>query len=835
MGEVIYRPILLPLLLLIWAILASVCLGLAPAIIIFSAVLLIFFYFLLLRQIINLSLPRFFLLVGLTLLLVGFGVQKISRRRAHFLAARHLLTESLLPGEKVTLMGRIATMPQGSVAGWRLRLTPVQSLLSGYGDILLYLPDTVYDDPRLPLVGDLVTVEVELSALKAVRHPFLRSRLRSQMLSGLIARGQLDSFADLEIDKPAAGFLTRIEKARRALYRSLATAAGYRDSSAILQAVLLGCRDQLRRSTKDLFLDFGIFHLFAISGLHLSVVVTLFFFLIKIIIPDFIRRRLVKGTTPIAAAATILFLPPYILLSGLHLPVVRAGIMALFFLLLLLVGRLREAFSALFAAALVILLIWPAALFSLSFQLSFSAVATILWIVPRSREWWGRISARKDYKNYSRSQLFFRSIFYLGVSSAAISLTTAPLLINRVHFISLYSLPANIVLIPLFSFVIIPLGMLALLFVKLPLLMSLLLKPVVLILHFLVEGGMVLQNLLPSGRNYLTVLTTFEMVLAASIIMAGCRLLTPGSNKKVTALLLLLFGAIFLGDLGWWYCRQHHEQVAVAAFVGARPQTLLFEIPGGEALLFNGGSWSGASGSLKSLTGANFFSFAQNVIAPYCWRRKIKRIDTLVLTEPQTGLVGGLLFLVEQFKVREIWYHGVWSGYPPFKNFCRITQERFGVRWQKLSSLSYPFSLNGVEFEVVGPPANDFKFADSYAESIQGLAPSLLLQYGDFRALVWGGGQIDPSVLPERVNLMALLRPYTSKLPPALQAVTIAPEGWLLQPGAGSQELPESWTAHNWVVKKDGFLFLTADKTGKIARKLPVSLISGCQAGLDKL
>ncbi len=836
MAEVIYRPLLLPLLGLLWVILAAACLGLNPIVILLTVFLLIFGYYLLLRrQKINLSLFKFFLLAGLTLLVVGFGLWKISGRRAHFLSARSLITGKPFSGQKVTLTGRIATFPQSSSENWRLRFTPVAGVLAGYGDIQLYLPKTAYDDPRLPLVGDIVTINAKLLPLKPARHPFLRGRLRSQILSGLIARIKLDSFADLRIDKPATGFLARIEKIRRRLYRRLADAAGDRESAAILQAVLLGCRDQLRLETRNLFLDFGVFHLFAISGLHLSVVVALFFFLVKAIIPDFIRRRLVKGTSPFAAAATIVFLPGYILLAGLHLPVVRAGIMALFFLAALLAGRLREAFSALFGAALVILLLWPEALFALSFQLSFTAVATILWVVPRSRAWWRWIAARKDYKNFSRRQLFFKGIFYLAVSSAAISLATAPLLINRVHFISLYSLPANIILIPLFSFVVIPLGMLALLLVWLPLVPGLLLQPLVLILHFLLAGGFFLQNLLPSGRCYLSTLTSFEMALVVFIIITGAWFLTTAGNKRVAGMMLMLLIMLFLGDLGWWHYSQNREQVAVAAFVGARPQTLLFEFPGGEALLFNGGSWSGAGGNLKSLTGANFFSFARNVIAPYCWRRKIKRIDTLVLTEPQTGLVGGLLFLVEQFKVREIWYHGVWSGYPPFRNFCRITQERFGVRWQKLASLAYPFSLNGVEIDIVGPPANDFKFADSYAESIREMAPSLLLQYGDFRALVWGGGQIDPDVLPEKVNLLALLRPYSSKLPPALKAVSLAPAGWLLQPEAGSRKLPETWHAHKWAVKKDGFLFLEADSAGKIAKFLPESLNSGCQADLDKL
>ena len=297
--------------------------------------------------------------------------------------------------------------------------------------------------------------------------------------------------------------------------------------------------------------------------------------------------------------------------------------------------------------------------------------------------------------------------------------------------------------------------------------------------------------------------------------------------KKSGLFLLLILSFAGLLDRAWWWSEQEREKISLAAFIGGKPQSLLFEMPGGEALLINGGSWPGSS-----------FSMAEKVIAPYCWQRKIKRIDTLILTEPQRGLVGGLLFLVEHFQVREIWYHGVWSGYPPFKNFCRETQDRFGVRWRKLSSLSFPFRLNGVDISVLGPPANDFIFSPSRKESLLGMAPSLLLRYGDLSALVWGGGQVDPASLPESVNLLALLVDPAERLPAVLEKVVVKAGGWCLKPGKRGgvvdEKTPLNWsTARSWRVKEDGFLFLEADLSGSFSDKLPIQLISGCQGGLE--
>ena len=828
--EIAYRPLFLPLFMIVWAIVGSACQGLSLLPVLLIALFLAFFYYALLGLLKVKPHPLLFLsLVLFSLLLAGLVSREINSRRAQFLSLKSLsiLSES----EPQKILGRVTDFPRGSSSGWRLRLEPLTGSLVGRGELLLYLPATAYDDPRLPRIGDIVAVKARLQPLYSARHPFLRGKLRTQVLSGLIACARLKTFDNLTLAARFSGGLGAFEKMRRSLYHTLFESAGEGEAAAILQAVLIGCRDNLRFEVRELFLDFGVFHLFAISGLHLSIVVALFFFFVQRLLPRVAGGWLATGSVPFAAGLTILFLPFYLLLAGLYLPVVRAGIMALFFLVALLFGRLRDPFSALLGAAIVILCCWPQALFELSFQLSFSAVAAILWVLPRAYNWWevGILPICQGLPAWS--QVLLRNLFYLLASSTAITLTTSPWLINRVHFISLYSLAANLFMLPLFSLIIIPVGMSSLLLAPLPGLMTLFLKPLVWVLEALLYGGFSLQAWLPERRCYFSTLTTWEMLLVALFLFTLFWLLSYLRHKKFGFLLLLLLAIAGLLDRGWWWHEQEREKIGLAAFVGSKPQSLLFELPGGEALLINGGSWVGSGPG-------STFSMAEKVIAPYCWRRKIKRIDTIILTEPQRGLVGGLLFLVEHFQVREIWYHGVWSGYPPFKDFCRESQERFGVRWRKLSSLSFPFRLNGVDISVLGPPANDFTFLPTWKESLLGMAPSLLLRYGDFSALVWGGGQVDPECLPESINLMALLVDPAERLPAALGKVAIKAGGWCLKPGKRGavveEKRPLDWsTARSWRVKEDGFLFLEADLSGSLSNKLPTQLISGCQGNLE--
>ena len=834
--EIAYRPLIMPLAMIVWAIIGSVCGNLSFELTLLLAILPLLFYYTLLRWLkVNPRPLPFLILIILSQLLVFSVSQEIATRRTRYLVAKTLLAK--IGTEPQTILGRVTTFPQGSARGWQLRLEPLAGVLVGYGEILFYLPPGHYDDSRLPRIGDIISAETVLKPLAPARHPFLRGSFRVKVFSGLVATTRIKKLDELSLVARFSGGLGAVEKLRRSLYRVLFDSAGAGEAAAILQAVLIGSRDQLRPVIKELFLDFGVFHLFAISGLHLSIVVGLFFFVLRRLLSGCMGGVLAYGSVPLAAALTLLFMPLYIVLAGLHLPVVRAGIMALFFLSALLLGRLRDPLSALLGAAIVILYLWPQALFELSFQLSFSAVTAILWVLPRAYGWWqiGVLPLCQRLPN--RLQVLLRNIFYLLSSSAAISMATAPWLINQVHFLASYSLAANLLFLPLFSLVIIPLGMLSLCLAPWPGLMTLFLKPLVWLINTLLGGTFFMQELLPGRRCYFSALTTLEMVLAFFFILTVACLLTYPHLKKIGILFLCSIVFVACIDRGWWLYEEEREKLSFAAFVGGRPQALLVEIPGREALLINGGSWCGSGKSSPSGV-ESYFSMARNVVAPYCWRRKIKRIDTIILTEPQRGLVGGLLFLVEHFQVREIWYHGVWSGYPPFSNFCRMSQEQFGVRWRKISSSSFPFTLNGVEISIVGPPANDFIFLSSRRDSLLAMAPSLQLSYGDFSALVWGGGQIDTSSLPESVDLMALLVDPDEPLPELFKSVAIKAGGWYLTPGRRGlkwdDKVPYAWSqAHAWDVKKDGFLFLEAGLSGSLTDKLPSQLISGCQGGLE--
>ena len=143
--------------------------------------------------------------------------------------------------------------------------------------------------------------------------------------------------------------------------------------ASLAQGIILGKRGTIPSSLKDDFSRTGTAHLLAISGLHLTIVAGI---LLSVGIWLFGRRRYVY----IWLALGVIWL--YAVLTGMHPPIVRGAIMASLFLTAELLGRQRSAITALTFAAAIMVGISPQILWTASFQLSFLAMAGLIFIAP---------------------------------------------------------------------------------------------------------------------------------------------------------------------------------------------------------------------------------------------------------------------------------------------------------------------------------------------------------------------------------------------------------------------------------------------------------------------
>ncbi|MGB2878494.1 MAG: ComEC/Rec2 family competence protein [Dehalococcoidales bacterium] len=184
-------------------------------------------------------------------------------------------------------------------------------------------------------------------------------------------------YPDIKIEARGLGFkpLSWIYELRASLAQTLSRVLPEPQAS-LAQGIILGIRENIPPSVKNDFARTGTAHLLAISGLHLGIVAGIMLSLGTWL---FGRRYYLYVWL---ALATIWL---YALLTGMHPPVIRGAIMATLFLTAELLGRQRSAITALTFAAAIMVGISPYILGDAAFQLSFLAMAGLVFLFPSFR------------------------------------------------------------------------------------------------------------------------------------------------------------------------------------------------------------------------------------------------------------------------------------------------------------------------------------------------------------------------------------------------------------------------------------------------------------------
>ncbi len=230
------------------------------------------------------------------------------------------------------------------------------------------------------------------------------------------------------------------------------------DAGAIAAAFVTGDQGAIPEDTAQAMRDSGLAHLLSISGVHIAVVVGGTMWLIRrllTLVPWVALRWPVKATAVAGAAVAGI---AYTILAGAEVPTVRSCLATVIVLVGLVLGR--EAFSLrlLAAGAFLIMAVRPEALLGPSFQLSFAAVIGIVALYESPVGRW--LTTPSEGEGWLRR--FFRHGLSLLVSGIVAELTLSSIGLFHFNRAGLYGVFANLLAIPLTSFVIMPLLLLAL-------------------------------------------------------------------------------------------------------------------------------------------------------------------------------------------------------------------------------------------------------------------------------------------------------------------------------------------------------------------------------------
>lgn len=610
--------------------------------------------------------------------------------------------------KKLTLEGMISESPQAAPEKTELVVSVSRMIRNGeyvpvLGRVLL-----VCREPQLLHYGDVVRFHSRLRAPHNFNNPGGFDYERYLRFRGILVRGNIGDASGLILLRREKGnpLRTGLEHVRDRIRETIALAAPGTEGR-IIQALILGDRKEIPKEVVENFNKTGTTHIIAISGLHIGIVALFSLFVIRLVIKSSEYLLLKGNMVKISAVFAILIVVLYTFIAGAGVSVVRAAIMIATLMCAILLNRERDIFNTLALAAFLILIAAPYSLFDVSFQLSFAAVASLLFLTPRLSALLPPVppagqsdSAKGNLFELLKKALRGSAIFFFVSLSA--TLGTLPLILLYYNRLSLISLAANLLVVPILGVLSIPLCLLIVIAMPFSAELAAIVvriaeMPVGLAL-FLIDRFAAL----PFAAVFVPTPTLLEIAaFYLLLISAGFCLDRPseqkgGSSSQKSALpwkaITVLMVFFLLGSgINLHLQGQQKEKLSLTAVDVGQGSAILVRFPGGKRMLVDGGGFYDES-----------FDVGKSVLAPFLWRERIGRIDTVVLTHPHPDHLQGLLFILENFNVREAWTNGEEPDTPLSDSFRRIVREK-GIALRELSEKTPEMEIAGVRVRILNP------------------------------------------------------------------------------------------------------------------------------------
>lgn len=494
--------------------------------------------------------------------------------------------------------------------------------------------------PRpLPAAGERWRVVLKLSPLTRPSNPGAPERGREALRDRLHAEGTVLAVVPAQRLREAPSSLLKMRADIEARIRDHVVD---RDAAALLAGLAVGATGAISREQWRVFSLTGTTHLVAISGLH----VTLFAWLAAVIVRRLWRRlpsvQQRIDREPLAAGIGVTAALGYALLAGFGIPTQRTVVMLAIWWGLRLSGRVQYGFDVLGIALIAVWLIDPFAPLSSGFWLSFVAMAVLLLgdVVQRPRMQWPRGMAR------------IRAAIDV---QWRVSLALAPLTLAWFGSVAWLGVFVNLLAIPVFSFVLVPLVLAGL--AALPLA-----EAAAGVCWRLAEALYLalwpfLQRL--TEQSYAAFEGEADPVLVGLLILVAPLWILPMPGRW-RAVSLLAF-------LPWWLPVQSiDEGEVIVTVLDAGDGAAVIARTRGHTLVIDTGEVWGSEGRRGA-----------TLVAPALRALGRSRIDRLVLSAAHGERARGMAWLAQSVPIGEVVAGGAWPGAPAGVRSCGPAQ-----RWR---------------------------------------------------------------------------------------------------------------------------------------------------------
>ncbi len=278
-------------------------------------------------------------------------------------------------------------------------------------------------------VDDEIIGYKNLSAIKAPLNPHQFNYKNYLENLGVYHQINLTSDEFVSVKKSSSTIYGFAAKVRNQIITKLKKAKFGKEELAIVQALLLGQRNDISKATYNNYKNAGAVHILALSGLHIGILLLLLEYLLKPL------TLLPKGNT-IRLVTITLLLWSFALLAGFSASIIRAVTMFSFIAYARYLNRPSNTFNVLALSLFFTLLVNPKLLYQVGFQMSYAAVFAIVWIHPVLQNLW------------SPKHLIIRKTWQLLSVSTAAQLGVLPISLFYFHqFPSLFFI-SNLIIVP---------------------------------------------------------------------------------------------------------------------------------------------------------------------------------------------------------------------------------------------------------------------------------------------------------------------------------------------------------------------------------------------------
>ena len=255
-----------------------------------------------------------------------------------------------------------------------------------------------------------------------------------------------------------------VAKARQGLADHIRSVLGDRPETALIVALLVGDRSGISEEQEELLRASGLAHILAISGLHMALFAGGTYGSVLLLLALFPALSLRWPTHKWAAVAALVAATLYLLLSGASVATQRSYLMIALVFLGILSGRRGLTLRSVALAALVLLVLAPERLFFPGFQMSFAAVICLVAVYDHWRRRDRQLQTRQHEPGLGRRVLRSLLQWVLGLVVTALVAGLATGIIGAHHFgrVAPYGVVGNLLGMPVFTLLVMPMGVLSL-------------------------------------------------------------------------------------------------------------------------------------------------------------------------------------------------------------------------------------------------------------------------------------------------------------------------------------------------------------------------------------